>query len=152
MKYNLATYSWDEKEKEAIRNIMDTDMYSMGEKVKQFENKFSEYVGSEYSVMVNSGSSANLLMIASLIYSEKLKRGDEVIVPSVSWSTTYFPLLQYGLKVKFLDIDINTLNINLVKEAITDKTKLIFVVNLLGNPNNFNKIKETIEGGGTLFL
>lgn len=152
MKYNLATYSWDEKEKEAIRNIMDTDMYSMGEKVKQFENKFSEYVGSEYSVMVNSGSSANLLMIASLIYSEKLKRGDEVIVPSVSWSTTYFPLLQYGLKVKFLDIDINTLNINLVKEAITDKTKLIFVVNLLGNPNNFNKIKETIEGGGDIIL
>ena len=100
--------------------------------------------------MVNSGSSANLLMIASLFYNrdvnKRLKRGDEVIVPAVSWSTTYFPLYQYGLKFKFVDIDLETLNFDLQKleEAVTEKTKLILAVNLLGNPNDFNKIKKII--------
>ena len=65
----------------------------------------------------------------------RLKRGDEIIVPVVSWSTTYFPLQQYGLKLKFVDIDRNTLNIDLekLKKAITKKTKAILAVNLLGN-------------------
>ena len=73
---------------------------------------------------------------------KRLKRGDEIIVPAVSWSTTYFPLQQYGLKVKFVDIDLDTLNIDIskLKEAITDKTKAILAVNLLGNPNDFNSI------------
>ena len=117
MKYELATLSWDEKEKESIKRVMDSDMYTMGENVYKFEEMFSKYVGSKYAVMVNSGSSANLLMIASLFFSKKfnIKRGDEVIVPSVSWATTYMPLQQYGLKLKFIDIDINTLNFNLDK-------------------------------------
>ena len=89
----------------------------ISKKVKRFEEQFSNYVGSKYSVMVNSGSSANLLMIASLFYTKdnqiKLKRGDEVIVPAVSWSTSYSPLYQYGLKIKFVDIDLDSLNINL---------------------------------------
>ena len=82
-------------------------------------------------------------MIASLFYSKdkfkKLKRGDEVIVPAVSWSTSYYPLYQYGLKIKFIDIDLETLNYDLkkLKEAVSNKTKLILVVNLLGNPNKF---------------
>ena len=98
--------------------------------------------------MVSSGSAANLLAVASMFYSNSfnLKRGDEVIVPAVSWSTTYFPLYQYGLHLKFVDIDINTLNydLNKLKEAVTKKTKLIMAVNLLGNPNDFNTIKKII--------
>ncbi|QED23882.1 Putative pyridoxal-phosphate-dependent aminoacid transferase [Candidatus Deianiraea vastatrix] len=98
--------------------------------------------------MVNSGSSANLLMIAAMFFRKNnpLKRGDEIIVPAVSWSTTYSPLQQYGLHVKFVDIDKNTLNIDLekLKSAITDKTKAILLVNLLGNPNDFDKIREII--------
>ena len=76
----------------------------------------------------------------------RLKRGDEVIVPAVSWSTTYFPLQQYGLKVKFVDVDRETLNIDLkkLKTAITDKTKVILAVNLLGNPNDFDEINSLI--------
>jgi len=71
-----------------------------------------------------------------------LKRGDEVIVPAVSWSTTYFPLQQYGLKLKFVDIDLDTLNYDLkeLESAITSNTKMIMVVNLLGNPNDFDVI------------
>ena len=156
MKYELAALSWDEKEKEAIKRVMDSDMYTMGENVYKFEEMFSKYVGSKYAVMVNSGSSANLLMVASLFYSKKfnIKRGDEVIVPSVSWATTYMPLQQYGLKLKFIDIDIATLNFNLdkLKRAITDKTKIVFAVNLLGNPNDYDKIKEFIGDRNIILL
>jgi CDP-6-deoxy-D-xylo-4-hexulose-3-dehydrase len=118
--------------------------------VQAFERDFAQYVGSQHCVMVNSGSSAILLMVAALFYTKnpalKLKRGDEVIVPTVSWSTTYYPLYQYGLKIKFVDIDLNTLNYDLdqLEQAVTDKTRAIMVVNLLGNPNDFGRIKQII--------
>ena len=101
--------------------------------------------------MTSSGSTANLLMIAAMFFtkdkSRRLKRGDEVIVPAVSWSTTYFPLQQYGLKLKFVDIDRHSLNIDLnkLKLAITDKTRLILAVNILGNPNDFGVINNLIN-------
>jgi CDP-4-dehydro-6-deoxyglucose reductase, E1 len=121
----------------------------MSDCVINFEKEFAKYIGSKYCVMVNSGSSANLLMIAALFFvkKNKLKAGDEVIVPSVSWSTTYAPLQQYGLHVKFVDIDYGTLNFDLdqLKNAITTKTKLIFAVNLLGNPNDYGAIKSIIK-------
>ena len=96
------------KELEAIQGVIDKDMYTMGESVKQFESDFSNFMNTKYSVMVSSGSTANLLAVAALFFTKDigLKRGDEVIVPAVSWSTTYFPLQQYGLKLKFVDIDL----------------------------------------------
>ena len=150
-KFPLAIDSWDEKEKEAINKVVQSGFFTMGKKVKRFEEEFSNYIGSKYSVMVNSGSSANLLMIASLFYtkdkSKKLKRGDEIIVPAVSWSTSYHPLYQYGLKIKFVDIDLETLNYDLkkLKDAISNKTRAILAVNLLGNPNNFSQINKIID-------
>ncbi|UTP95937.1 aminotransferase class V-fold PLP-dependent enzyme [Escherichia coli] len=112
--------------------------------------------GSKYAVMVSSGSTANLLMIAALFFTNKpkLKRGDEIIVPAVSWSTTYYPLQQYGLKVKFVDINKETLNIDIdsLKNAISDKTKAILTVNLLGNPNDFAKINEVINNRDIILL
>ena len=144
--YSLTADSWDNKELLAINKVVKSNRFTMGKNVKKFENNFSKYIGSNYSVMVNSGSSANLLMVAALFYSKKfnLKRGDEIIVPSVSWSTTYFPLAQYGLKIVFVDIDINTLNLNheLIEKAISKKTKAIFAVNLLGNSCNYGEIKK----------
>lgn len=151
MKYKLAMSSWDTAEIEAIQKVIASDRFSMGNMVGEYERKFADYVGSKHAVMVNSGSSANLLMIASLFFSKnqdyRLERGDEVIVPSVSWSTTYAPLQQYGLRVKFVDIDKDTLNIDLdkLKSAITDKTKVILSVNLLGNPNDFSVIQDLIS-------
>ena len=156
MKYELATSSWDKEEIQAIQDVIDSNMYSMGEKVKTFERNFSQFFGSKHAVMCNSGSTANLLMIASLFFKKDkpLKRGDEVIVPAVSWSTTYFPLQQYGLHVKFVDIDLNTLNFDLNKlsEAVSEKTKVILTVNLLGNPNNFNSINEIIKDKDIILL
>ncbi len=149
MKYRLATETWNQKEYAAIQKVIKSGNFTMGHYVKKFEDKCAKQFNSKYCVMVNSGSSANLLMIASLFFKKNnpLKYGDEVIVPSVSWSTTYAPLQQYGLKVKFIDIDINTLNLctKSLKKAISKKTKMIFAVNLLGNPNNFYEIKKIIK-------
>ena len=156
IKYPLASSTWDEKEMEAINSVIAKDMYTMGEGVKQFEDDFSKFFGSKYSVMVNSGSSANLIAVAALFYTKepKLKRGDEVIVPAVSWSTTFYPLYQYGLKLKFIDVDLHTLNFDLeqLKAAISDKTKMILAVNLLGNPNDFDAIKEIIGNRDILLM
>lgn len=156
MKYPLASSTWDKKELNAIQSVIETDMYTMGNKVKEFEQNFSSFLKTKYCVMVNSGSSANLLAVAALFYTKKpkLKKGDEVIVPAVSWSTTYYPLYQYGLKLKFVDIDLQTLNFNLeaLEAAITEKTKMIFAVNLLGNPNDFDRINEIIEDKEILLL
>lgn len=147
-KYSLATSTWDNAEVDAIQKVIESDMFTMGPKVKEFEAAFAEFVGSNYCVMVNSGSSANLLAVAALFYrkSNRLKRGDEVIVPAVSWATTYYPLYQYGLKIKFVDVDKNTLNFDLeaLKAAISDNTKMIFAVNLLGNSNDFTTIRSII--------
>ena len=148
--YSLASSTWDEKEISAIKTVIASNMFTMGKQVAEYETQFADFFGSRFALMVNSGSTANLLMIASLFFTKnkkyRLKRGDEVIVPAVSWSTTYFPLQQYGLKVKFVDIDRETLNIDLDKLAfaITEKTKAILCVNLLGNPNDFDKIKDLI--------
>lgn len=149
-KFPLATTSWGQEEYDAIQRVVSSNIYTMGKNVQKFENAFANYVGSKHCVMVNSGSSAILLMIAALFYTKKpeylLKRGDEVIVPAVSWSTTYYPLYQYGLKIKFVDIDLQTLNFDLdqLEQAVTDKTRAIMVVNLLGNPNNFGRIRQIV--------
>lgn len=156
VKYPLTTSSWGEEEIEAIQNVVASGMYSMGEYVLDYEKAFAKYLDLEYSVMVNSGSAANLLMIAALFYTKvpKLSRGDEVIVPAVSWSTTYFPLYQYGLKLVFVDVDLHTLNMDVKKleAAITPKTKAILAVNLLGNPNDFVEINNLIDGKGIILL
>ena len=150
-KYSLASTTWDENEYKAMQNVIDSKIFTMGKKVIEFEEKFSKRFDSKYSVMVNSGSSANLLMIAALFYTKnpklKLNKGDEVIVPSVSWSTTYYPLLQYGLKLKFVDVDLDTLNFDIksLKTAVSEKTRVIFMVNLLGNSNEMTEINDIIS-------
>lgn len=148
--YPLATSSWDHLEVEAIQKVIKAGMFSMGPQVAECEKHFTEYLQSKFCVMVSSGSAANLIMIASLFYRKNnpLKRGDEVIVPAVSWSTTYYPLYQYGLKLKFVDIDLETLNfdLNALEKAISPNTRLIMAVNLLGNPNDFSKIKAMTQG------
>jgi CDP-6-deoxy-D-xylo-4-hexulose-3-dehydrase len=149
-KYPLASSTWDQAEYGALQSVITSGMFTMGPKVFEFERQFASYLGAKHCVMVNSGSSANLLMVASLFYSKNpdmiLKPSDEVIVPAVSWSTTYYPLYQYGMKIKFVDIDLQTLNYDLdaLEKAVTDNTRLIMAVNLLGNPNDFDRIKTII--------
>lgn len=157
-KFPLATATWGQEEQDAMQRVIASGMYTMGANVQAFERNFAQYVGSQHCVMVNSGSSAILLMVAALFYTQnpmlKLRRGDEVIVPAVSWSTTYYPLYQYGLKIKFVDIDLNTLNYDLdqLELAVTDKTRAIMAVNLLGNPNDFGRIKKIIAGRNIVLM
>ncbi|MBC3805613.1 aminotransferase class V-fold PLP-dependent enzyme [Acetobacterium fimetarium] len=154
MAYKLSDNTWDLKELEAINRVIKSDMFTMGKEVEEYEHQFSEKVGTTHAVMSNSGSSANLLAIAALVYSGKLSQGDEVIVPAVSWSTTYFPLCQYNLKLKFIDIDKDTLNIDVtqIEEAISEKTKAIFAVNLLGNPNDYEKIMKICKNRNLILI
>lgn len=157
-KFPLATATWGQEEQDAMQRVIASGMYTMGANVQAFERNFAQYVGSQHCVMVNSGSSAILLMVAALFYTQnsmlKLRRGDEVIVPAVSWSTTYYPLYQYGLKIKFVDIDLNTLNYDLdqLELAVTDKTRAIMAVNLLGNSNDFGRIKKIIAGRNIVLM
>jgi CDP-6-deoxy-D-xylo-4-hexulose-3-dehydrase len=139
-----------------MSEVIASGTYTMGEQVAAFESAFAPYIGSRYCLMVNSGSSANLLMIAALRYvkNRPLQPGDEVLVPAVSWATTYFPLYQYQLKLVFVDIDARTLNYDLVAlaSAVTDRTRAILAVNLLGNPNDFTQIHSIIAGRNIMLL
>lgn len=154
--FPLATSSWDAREYAAIDRVVKSGMFSMGPEVARFEQMFAAAMGSAHAVMVNSGSSANLLMVAALRYHSRhrLEAGAEVIVPAVSWSTTYFPLHQYGLRLVFVDIDAHTLNFDLdaLAGAITPATRAIMAVNLLGNPNDFDRIEALIGDRDILLL
>src|SRR5688500_18758823 len=93
--YPLASNSWGDDEVAALQRVIHSGHYSMGAEVAAFETEFAASMGSPYALMVNSGSSANLIMVAACAFRRRgraLRRGDEVLVPAVSWSTTYFPL------------------------------------------------------------
>lgn len=154
MKYKLSDDTWDNREFSAIQEVLDSNMFSMGKRVAKYETEFAEKFSVKYALMVSSGSTANLLAVAGLVYSGRLSKGDEVIVPAVSWSTTYFPLYQMGLKLQFVDIDKDTLNIDTDKlaAAITENTRLICLVNLLGNPNEFDKITEICNSKNIIIM
>lgn len=154
MEFKLCDNPWGTEEIDAIHEVIASDMYTMGKKVAQYETEFAKKFGSKYAVMTNSGSSANLLAISALVYSGILARGSEVIVPAVSWSTTYAPLEQFGLKLVFVDINKDTLNldINSVRNAVTHNTKVIFAVNLLGNSNEYDLILEICKLNNIILL
>ena len=115
-------------------------------KVKEFENKFSKWNGSKYSVLVNSGSSANLIIIESCKEIHKWKNNDEIIVPSVTWPTTVTPVIQAGLKPIFVDVNLKDFSFDYskLKKVITKKTRAIFVAHLVGFPADIQKIKKII--------
>jgi CDP-6-deoxy-D-xylo-4-hexulose-3-dehydrase len=144
LQYPLATSSWADDEYAALTRVTASGRFTMGPEVKAVEAQFAEYVGSRHVVMVNSGSSANLLMVAALRYRSEgaLRAGDEVLVPAVSWPTTYYPLHQFGLRQVFVDVDLDTLNYDLdaLAAAVTDRTRAVMAVNLLGNPNDFDRL------------
>lgn len=117
----------------------------MGEKVQEFENKFAEFVGAKFALMVNSGSSANLLAATSLQIKFPIV-GDRniVLVPTLSWSTTYFPLLQNGYELRFIDINLTDFNINIdeIEKAICSRTVGICVAHILGAEANIAKLSK----------
>ena len=120
---------------------------TMSEITKNFEIQFAKYIGSKNALMVNSGSSANLLALFSSTNpkcKKKLFKGDECIIPALCWSTSLWPIMQSGLIPKFVDVDLDTFNIDLNKleSKITSKTKAIMAVHVLGNSTNMIKLMK----------
>ncbi|WP_420402514.1 DegT/DnrJ/EryC1/StrS family aminotransferase [Nisaea sp.] len=131
----------------AALECMLTTYVTMGPKVKKFEREFADHFGWKNGIMVNSGSSANLLAVAAIVnpaYPGHLKPGDEVIVPALSWSTTVWPIVQMGLKPVIVDICPRTLNIDpqSVEEAIGPRTRAIKIVPVYGNPCDMDAITD----------
>ncbi len=152
---------------EAVK-VLKSFKITSGIKTINFQNTFKKKIKVNNALMVNSGSSANLLALQCLInpYRKKrLKRGDEILIPSLCWSTSLWPIIQSGLKPKFVDVEKNTLNIDLndLKSKISKKTKGILIVHVLGNSTNMNElikikkrhnlylIEDTCESLGTKF-
>ena len=137
-----------------VKFIRNTKRFTQFEKVREFEKKYSKWLGVKYSVFVNSGSSANLLLIASLKEMFNWYSNDEVIVPAVTWVTNISPVIQNGLKPVFVDINLEDLSFDYDKLglAITSKTKAIFITHLMGFPADINRIKKIVGNRDILIL
>lgn len=146
VRYDLTTSSWGAEELDAIRRVVDSGRFTMGENVRLFEEEFAEKFGVRHALMVSSGSAANLLAVAALSHLAiaPLARGDEVIVPAVSWATTYYPLQQYGLRLRFVDVELETINMDMsrLKYALTSRTRAVVAVSILGNPCALVALRE----------
>ena len=128
--------------------IRQTKRFTQFTKVKEFEAAFAAWQGCEYCVFVNSGSSANLILVNALKELRKWRDGDEVIVPAVTWPTTITPVIQCGLKPVFVDVNLTDLSFNYaqLEKKITPRTRGIFVVHLLGFPADVQRLKEIVNG------
>jgi CDP-6-deoxy-D-xylo-4-hexulose-3-dehydrase len=143
--YDLASSSWGPEEIAAMRRVIESGRFTMGEHVERFEEAFRAKFGVKHALMVGSGSAANLVGIAALCHAKgrPLQRGDEVIVPTVAWATTYYPLHQYGLRFRFVDCELDTLNIDVsrLEEALTPRTRMVVAVSILGNPCALDRLR-----------
>jgi len=123
---------------------------TMSKITKKFEQKFANYIGSKHALMVNSGSSANLLAVFSSVNprsKNKLRQNDECLIPAICWSTSLWPIVQAGLKPKFVDVELNSFNLDLNKleKKITSKTKAIMAVHVLGNSAKMSELMRIVK-------
>ena len=136
---------WDENEVvAAIKSLLNSNWLVSGENVFRFERAFAKKFGVKFSHMVNSGSSANLILITAIKKYFGWEDGDEIIVSPVGFPTTISPIVQNNLVPVFVDIEYDTLNfdVNLIESKITERTKAIFVSPVLGNPPDIDFLKE----------
>ena len=156
MSYELSSTSWGDEEIAALHRVIRSGRYTMGEEVRLFEAAFAAKFGMKHAVMMNSGSSANLVGVAALSYrsTRPLRRGDEVIVPAISWATTFHPLQQYGLKLRFVDVELETLNMDVsrLEAALTPNTRMVVGVSILGNPAPLDVIRAFCDKHGLIFF
>ena len=147
--WKLQENALSKKDLKSLGNyILTTDRLTQGKEVVKFERLFSKWNNSKYSIFVNSGSSANLLIINTAKELYNWKDNDEIIVPSLTWPTTVNPVFQANLKPVFVDTNLNDLSLDYeeLKNKITKKTKAIFLAHILGFPSNIIKIKKIIKG------
>ena len=144
-RYLLLENGFSKKDLDVGCKILRSGYITMNSETRKFEEAFAKKLKVKYAVMANSGSSANLLSTFAAcnpLRKNRFKRGDEVIVPALCWPTSLWPLYQAGLKIKFIDVDPKTLNVdadNLISK-INKRTKVIALVNILGISANNKKI------------
>ena len=137
---------YDEKEMITLVESALDFWLTAGRFAKEFENKFAEFLGIKHCLLTNSGSSANLLAVSALtspkLGRRRLRPGDEIITVACAFPTTVNPIIQNRLVPVFLDVDIGTYNIqaNSIQEALSEKTKAIFVAHTLGNPFHLDNV------------
>ena len=145
---NYAARVFDKNE---MTNLVDSSLtfwLTYGQYSKEFEKRFADYLGVNYALLVNSGSSANLLAFMALtsptLKDRAIKRGDEVITIAAGFPTTIAPIIQYGAIPVFVDIELKTLNIDvsLLEKALSKKSKAVMVAHTLGNPFNVKAVKQ----------
>jgi CDP-6-deoxy-D-xylo-4-hexulose-3-dehydrase len=166
--YPLLSNTLSKEDINAAKKVLDSRMITMSKKTHDFEKRFAQYLGVKFALMVNSGSSANLLAISLLVNPQRKKKllpGDEVLIPVVCWSTSLWPIVQNNLKPVFVDIDLKNLNLDLEKlsQSLTSKTRAIMCVHVLGlsadmdfivnfaKKNNLIIIEDTCESLGSKF-
>jgi CDP-4-dehydro-6-deoxyglucose reductase, E1 len=156
MFYDLASSSWGQEELDAVNRVIRSGQFTMGENVRRFEEAFAARFGVKHALMVSSGSTANLVGIAALFHRKDrpLQRGDEVIVPAISWATTYYPLQQHGLRLRFLDIELETLNMDVsrLEQALTPRTRMVVAVSILGNPCALDRMRAFCDRHGLILF
>jgi CDP-6-deoxy-D-xylo-4-hexulose-3-dehydrase len=144
-------YNEEETKEKLCSFIKNTNFLSMGNQCKEFEKKFSDIQGRKYAIFVNSGSSANLLLIQSLLNLGKIKSGALVGVSALTWPTNIMPLIQLGLTPLLIDCDLNTLNVPL-NEIKKHKIDALFLTNALGFCSDIKEIKEYCKEEKILFI
>ena len=145
--YPLQADSFSSQDINAGIKILLSGQLTMSKKTKEFEKYFAKKIKAKYCLMVNSGSSANLLALFCVVNplrKKRLKKGDECLVPAICWSTTLWPIIQAGLTPKLIDVNINNFSLDLdtIKKNVTKKTKAIMIVNVLGNCADLDKIRQ----------
>lgn len=155
---NYSGRVYDEKEMISLVNASLDFWLTSGKYAKQFEMELAQFLGVKYCLLTNSGSSANLLAITSLtspkLEEKRLMPGDEVITTACGFPTTLNPIIQNNLIPVFIDIDINTYNIQIdkISDAITNRTKAIFVPHTLGNPVQIDEILKIVNENDLWFI
>lgn len=144
---SYASRVYDEKEMQALTDAMLDFWLTTGRFSKEFEKKFAEWIGVKYAHLVNSGSSANLIAFSVLTAPElgerRIRRGDEVITVACGFPTTITPILQYGAIPVFVDVTVPqyNINVNMLEEALSEKTKAVMIAHTLGNPFDLKEVK-----------
>lgn len=157
-KFPLVSNSFGDMEITAGMNTLLSGQLTMGDQVKQFEKEFSKYLNTPYSVMVNSGSSANLLVFSAITNRARkrhLEKGDKVAVPAVCWSTSIWPIIQTGLIPVLVDVDPVTLNLSLssLKDGLArHNIKAIMMVHVLGNSTNLDELDEIVKENNLILI
>lgn len=156
MEYRLVEDFWDSKEYIAINRVIASNRLSMGDEVRHLEREMAEWHGVDHAVMVNSGSSANLIGVTAMRfkYETLYQAKKRVIVPSVGWSTTYSPLFYNNFQPVFVDIDQDDycIDVDEVAKYIDEDTFGVFAVNLLGEPCNYDALVNLCEKNGCLLF